>query len=191
MFKSFFTPKQLETLSAQNLAYLIYSFSQLSKQNVDEESLNELSRISQKDKKTKQKLVDIAFYYQQLYNGLHIDISAIRSIDSVSPEEYLIAIVKQSLRKLLEIANKDMLLNLTADNYNQTVGDLLKTNKNYKLFEIYIRYLPNPAKVGYDRWVECAKLLDEVFKNTILSNMDVIRFYLISRTMKKQYDSNY
>ena len=85
----------------------------------------------------------------------------------------------------MEIADKDMLLNLTSDNYNQTVGDLLKTNKNYKLFEIYIRYLPNPAKVGYDRWVECAKLLDEVFKNTILSNMDVIRFYLISRTMKK------
>ena len=37
MFKSFFTPKQLETLSAQNLTYLIYSFSQLSKQNIDEE----------------------------------------------------------------------------------------------------------------------------------------------------------
>lgn len=185
MFKSFFTPKQLETLSAQNLTYLIYSFSQLSKQNIDEEDLNELCRISQKDKKTKQKLVDLAFCYQQLYNGLHIDISIIRSIDSVSPEEYLVAIVKQSLRKLLEIADKDVLLNLTADNYNKTVGDLLKTNKNYKLFEIYIRYLPNPAKVGYDRWIECAKLLDEVFKNTILSNMDVIRFYLISRTMKK------
>ena len=62
MFKSFFTPKQLETLSAQNLTYLIYSFSQLSKQNIDEENLNELCRISQKDKKTKQKIVDLSFH---------------------------------------------------------------------------------------------------------------------------------
>ena len=86
MFKSFFTPKQLETLSAQNLTYLIYSFSQLSKQNINEEDLNELCRISQKDKKTKQKLVDLTFCYQQLYNGLNIDICAIKSIDRVSPD---------------------------------------------------------------------------------------------------------